>query len=470
MRQIIALLLHFRGGKFSSRQVISAIFLFLSCSLVIADSNLPSSAGIDSSKELQAELEVLDVKDNILTHMVIVGDTLWNVTKRLRPGNMPMAEAMDTLYKYNPEAFLEGDSTKLIEGSVVIFPLIPMIEKTPQFIDSKENQDQIIPKIEVVTEADIEIKLSSEKSVETEIQFTQEITQEVVDTAIDASHISELIEVKDPIEVDQEIPLVADAIEADNVTQLELPNKNIQIEKPQSSSEIDLATDIKLEDKTIQSGLVQSSTESPLRIITPDLETPFIEQLKALISEFDGKFFSQLLSKAKKLPIDFWVFVAALLFAVVINRSRKLGKANKVKEGVAYKADKPIETVLDGPFAESADDDVFTDMAEKPSADRSQSEDAESEEVINLPGVEALEAQLREDADKEQSQASTFLNVDFEDDTLDIDPLQIKLDMASLCIEMGDIESAQAILEEVIGEADKQGKAKAKKILDSIET
>ena len=78
--------------------------------------------------------------------------------------------------------------------------------------------------------------------------------------------------------------------------------------------------------------------------------------------------------------------------------------------------------------------------------------------------------QLREDADKEQSQASTFLNVDFEDDTLDIDPLQIKLDMASLCIEMGDIESAQAILEEVIGEADKQGKAKAKKILDSIET
>jgi FimV-like protein len=42
--------------------------------------------------------------------------------------------------------------------------------------------------------------------------------------------------------------------------------------------------------------------------------------------------------------------------------------------------------------------------------------------------------------------------------------------MASLCIEMGDIESAQAILEEVIGEADKQGKAKAKKILDSIET
>jgi FimV-like protein len=111
-------------------------------------------------------------------------------------------------------------------------------------------------------------------------------------------------------------------------------------------------------------------------------------------------------------------------------------------------------------------------MAEKPNADKSQSDDVvpKLEEEINLPGVEALEAQLREDADNEESHASTFLNVDFEDDTLDIDPLQIKLDMASLCIEMGDIESAQAILEEIIGEADKQGKAKAKKILDSIET
>ena len=47
---------------------------------------------------------------------------------------------------------------------------------------------------------------------------------------------------------------------------------------------------------------------------------------------------------------------------------------------------------------------------------------------------------------------------------------KLKLDMASLCIEMGDIESAQAILEEIIGEADKQGKAKAREILNSIET
>ena len=178
------------------------------------------------------------------------------------------------------------------------------------------------------------------------------------------------------------------------------------------------------------------------------------------------------MTKVKQLPIDFWVFFGALLFAMVINRSRKLDKANKVKAASAEETQKPIESALDGPFAESTDDEVFADIAEEPQAANPpfKVKVAEPNEAINLPGAEELEAQLREDRAVEQPQANTILEVDFEDDSFEIDPLQIKLDMASLCIEMGDIESAQAILEEIIGEADKQGKAKAREILDSIET
>jgi FimV-like protein len=460
MRQIIAFLLDFKVARLSFKPQIFGIFLSLSCSIVLADS--VTTAVIDTSSELQAEQEEIDVRNNIPTHTVILGDTLWSVAKRLRPDNMPMAEAMDTLYLYNREAFLKGDSTKLIEGSVVSFPPIPVAEKTPQVINSKENQDRIIPKIEVIVGTNADIELSSDKSVEVDFQVPQEITQEFVDAAID----------KNPVIIDQLVPLVDDSQEADNAIELASPSENVQIKKPQSSAEIDLAVDIQVEDKPIQSELVQSPSERSSSNIKLEAETVSTEKLKTLISEFDAKDLAQLLSKVKQLPIDFWVFVAALLLAMVINRSRKFDKANKVKEDLTDKADKPIETVLDGPFAGSTDDDVFTDMAEKPNADKSQSDDVvpKLEEEINLPGVEALEAQLREDADNEESHASTFLNVDFEDDTLDIDPLQIKLDMASLCIEMGDIESAQAILEEIIGEADKQGKAKAKKILDSIET
>ncbi len=57
------------------------------------------------------------------SHTVVIGDTLWNVALRLRPQGMAMAQAMDAVYEHNPEAFLEADSTKLIEGSVVTFPI-----------------------------------------------------------------------------------------------------------------------------------------------------------------------------------------------------------------------------------------------------------------------------------------------------------------------------------------------------------
>jgi len=447
MRQIIAFLLDFKVARLSCKPQIFGIFLSLSCPIALADST--TSAVIDASNELQAEQDAIDVRNNIPTHTVILGDTLWSVAKRLRPDNMPMAEAMDTLYLYNREAFLKGDSTKLIEGSVVSFPPIPAVKEVPQLIVSEDNSALIIPTIEVITETNVEVELSAEKNIEMEPQPAKEITQDVVNKTIDENQASGLIELKNPIVIDKVAPLVSGSSDSDNVVQLELAKENLEIEKQESFSDLDSAIDNKVEDKPIQT----------------EPKTLFFEQ-------FDAQDFSQLLSKVKQLPIDLWVFVVALLFAVVINRSRKLSRINKAQQDSADKTEKAIDSVLDGPFAESVDDDVFSDGSEKAAANKSQSKavELESEEVINLPGVEALEAQLREDADKEQSQASTFLNVDFEDDTLDIDPLQIKLDMASLCIEMGDIESAQAILEEVIGEADKQGKAKAKKILDSIET
>ena len=199
--------------------------------------------------------------------------------------------------------------------------------------------------------------------------------------------------------------------------------------------------------------------------------TSLVEQLKTRVQKIDTKGFYQLLSKVKQLPIDFWIFLGALIFAIVINRFRKLNNAHKSEDHL-IETEKPIEAVLDGPFADNSGDDVFADTAEDDEVDQVQQKDIKPQpkEDIQLPGVEALEAQLREDKDGEQVQVGQALEVDFEDDTLEIDPLQIKLDMASLCIEMGDIESAQAILEEIIGEADKQGKAKAREILDSIET
>ncbi len=50
----------------------------------------------------------------------------------------------------------------------------------------------------------------------------------------------------------------------------------------------------------------------------------------------------------------------------------------------------------------------------------------------------------------------------------DIDAVDVKLDLANTYIEMGDPEGAREILNEVIGEADEAGQAKARAVLESM--
>ena len=41
-------------------------------------------------------------------HLVVVGDTLWNVSKRYRPRGLTILQTMDALYSQNPQAFVNG--------------------------------------------------------------------------------------------------------------------------------------------------------------------------------------------------------------------------------------------------------------------------------------------------------------------------------------------------------------------------
>ena len=409
MRQITAFLGYWFKAICNSKPIASVIILSVSCFVVAADSNIEL---LDESVEpVSQSTQQSDSQSSMPTHTVVVGDTLWNVTFRLRPEGMPMAQAMDVLYENNPQAFLEGDSTKLIEGSVVSFVSSEAISKPADIVVSQENSSLIIPTIDIAEDISVEAEISPEVSSE----------------------------------VSPETPLVATEPLVDSVENIE------------SSAEV-----------IAPEPVVNQPVDQPDSQAPPSNAFSF-DQLLAQLKQFDKKDFFQLVTKLKQLPIDFWIFVGALLLAMVINRARKLNQADKVADQ-SSQGEKPIETVLDGPFAASAGDNVFSDKAESLTDTDKEAKQTQPKEEITLPGVEALEAQFREDADGDKSQASQFLEVDFDDDNMDIDPLQIKLDMASLCIEMGDIESAQAILEEIIGETDKQGKAKAREILNSIET
>ena len=433
MRQIIAFFLSWRGVIGFFKQMACAIILSLCCAMAAADSSAISPSLAD--------------KPITPTHTVVIGDTLWNVAIRLRPDNMPMAQAMDILYESNPDAFLEGDSTKLIEGSVVSFPSLTVVEKIPEIIVSKQNSTLVIPSLESLQIEESEESEESEERVES-VENAVEVTAEAKDSPVDA---------------------IIDGVE--KVEKATEEDESLELQDLKESVEIDLSDNNETVKEFILPAQTLSQPTEYIDITKSQPNTSLVEQLKTRVQKIDTKGFYQLLSKVKQLPIDFWIFLGALIFAIVINRFRKLNNAHKSEDHL-IETEKPIEAVLDGPFADNSGDDVFADTAEDDEVDKVQQKDIKPQpkEDIQLPGVEALEAQLREDKDGEQVQVGQALEVDFEDDTLEIDPLQIKLDMASLCIEMGDIESAQAILEEIIGEADKQGKAKAREILDSIET
>jgi FimV-like protein len=470
MRQIRAFRSGWTGANSLSKSIAFAVIFSLGCSVAA-----------DESDGGPQEIQVSAIQPS---HTVVIGDTLWNVALRLRPQGMAMAQAMDAVYEHNPEAFLEADSTKLIEGSVVTFPIALAVTKAPEVVVSAENSSLSIPQLDPIAVPSME---STELIAEEPVQKQDTAVDDLpVEKALPEAEveIEADVDVVAEVEVDEKIQESLLVVEPETASQL--PNtglKELPVDDVVGDDSM-LLIENALEDKSSEAVVEQPSTQ-PIQVKHTEVSQPVqvesVNQLEQFLAQLRSQDASQTITKLKQLPIDLWFFVAAILIAIIINRSkRKSGEDSSSKSS----EDSLAESVLDGPFAEGdAQDDVFTTPEEQPAkakvkdeppaSDEEQEQEQEQEPAeiaMNLPGLDELKAQLSEDSDPAKPLAKDFEPVSFEEDTLEIDPLQIKLDMASLCIEMGDIESAQSILEEIISEADKQGKAKAREILDSIET
>ena len=99
------------------------------------DSKQNQSNNVDKAEKVAENAQQSDSQSSMPTHTVVMGDTLWNITLKLRPEGMPMKQAIEVLYKNNPQAFLDGDSAKLIEGSVLSFV------SSDQDINEKKRKD-----------------------------------------------------------------------------------------------------------------------------------------------------------------------------------------------------------------------------------------------------------------------------------------------------------------------------------------
>ncbi len=142
MRQIKAFRSGWTGANSLSKSIAFAVIFSLGCSVAA-----------DESDGGPQEIQVNAIQPS---HTVVIGDTLWNVALRLRPQGMAMAQAMDAVYEHNPEAFLEADSTKLIEGSVVTFPATLAVTKASEVVVSTENSSLSIPQLDPIAVPSVE--------------------------------------------------------------------------------------------------------------------------------------------------------------------------------------------------------------------------------------------------------------------------------------------------------------------------
>jgi pilus assembly protein FimV len=125
-----------------------------------------------------------------------------------------------------------------------------------------------------------------------------------------------------------------------------------------------------------------------------------------------------------------------------------------LESGGDIETDALDESVLAGDFdANFMDGGIFSDEI---------SPEAEVDAGIQLPDA----AELQQTVGK-----SISIDIDnFEDfdKAEDINAADVKLDLANTYIEMGDPEGAREILEEIIGESDAEGQAKARAVLESL--
>ena len=408
----------------------------------------------------------------IYQHRVVAGDTLWNIAKRLRPSHMTIVATMDRLYATNPDAFLDGDSTRLRKGYVINFTSVAEDKADPVVAISETSSIPSIPKVTLIPIIDNQTTVSDEndgvtEDAEVQTQAQPEIPQEEISDR-EMQSVPEQQPVLEEQSVPQQQPVSEDQLvsEEQSVPEEQLPPATM-VESPSLPVVDSLQTDSVDSHTLVEEPEVQTVVEAEW--VEPDQQRP--------VFNIDAQQLKDWLVRAQQLPVDLWVFVLALVVVILAlwrSNSRRIKSEAENFSSEAQEqpskvdqadADELTKSVLDGPFASSHGDDVFNH--ENHADDKAQAQQIATEET-DLPGEQALQDQLNQEAEKPLPEDDEAVEFD-DDDIIDLDPVKIRLDMAMLCIEMGDIENAQSVLEEVISEADSDGKAKARAILDSIE-
>jgi len=405
-----------------------------------------------------AVAQIVEFTSSALPYRVILGDTLWSIASRLSSEDLSVWQAMDGMFSANPSAFLGGDPSKVIVGSYLFRPSDSHIEGQSGFVVADQlgldvyNEALNITVIDDGPEGAASLESLDLGYSNQEIPYFEVTDSLVVNGSVD----------KIP---DQNV--VAPVVEAE-VTENLLDVALLSVVEPIFVEQIDTA-------RSIDEALVNAQAEiSDLRKIIISLNSEIsdlqgsirlqkIEEnnavAEALLEAKSGYLTGQLNTTQLITLIGSLVVVIGLFVYFAIKRT------SGMRESIAVSRQEGEDTDLDDgtiiPTQASSGDDIFDESYPQP-------KDVFAREYETDGDIQRSTSIIDNISFDEELDPESVANLDYLDMTENIDPVDVKLDLAETYADLGDISGAREILEEIISESNKEGKRRATVVLDKL--
>ena len=408
-----------------------------------------------------AVAQIVEFTSSTLPYKVILGDTLWSIASRLSSEDLSVWQAMDGIFSANPSAFLGGDPSKIIVGSYLFRPSDSHIEGQSGFVVADQlgldvyNEALNITVIDDESEGAVSLESLDFVYSNQEIPYFEVTDSPVVNGSVD------------------KIPgqnVVAPVVEAE-VTENLLDVALLSVVEPIFVEQIDTA-------RSIDEALVNAQAEiSDLRKIIISLNSEIsnlqgsirlqkIEEnnavAEALLEAKSAYLAGQLNTTQLTTLIGALMVVIGMFVYFAIKRTSGMRESIAVsrQEGEAIEdADLDDGTII--PTQASSGDDIFDESYPQP-------KDVFAREYETDGDIQRSTSIIDNISFDEELDPESVANLDYLDMTENIDPVDVKLDLAETYADLGDISGAREILEEIISESNKEGKTRATVVLDKL--
>ena len=415
-----------------------------------------------------AVAQIVEFTSSTLPYKVILGDTLWSIASRLSSEDLSVWQAMDGMFSANPSAFLGGDPSKIIVGSYLFRPSDSHIEGQSGFVVADQlgldvyNEALNITVIDDESEGAVSLESLDFVYSNQEIPYFEVTDSPVVNGSVD------------------KIPgqnVVAPVVEAE-VTENLLDVALLSVVEPIFVEQIDTARSIDEALVNAQQTAANAQAEiSDLRKIIISLNSEIsnlqgsirlqkIEEnnavAEALLEAKSAYLAGQLNTTQLTTLIGALMVVIGMFVYFAIKRTSGMRESIAVsrQEGEAIEdADLDDGTII--PTQASSGDDIFDESYPQP-------KDVFAREYETDGDIQRSTSIIDNISFDEELDPESVANLDYLDMTENIDPVDVKLDLAETYADLGDISGAREILEEIISESNKEGKTRATVVLDKL--